>query len=364
MSWRKKLTKDLTTSVPLNRLATPEQISSYIKKIVNAAQYDYNETEAFEVSKVLLNDEINNGAVLGTFINEPSQPILGGVVLPLMPNISNIPLIGEHVVVVEYNGQHYYTSIINRKNNPNENSIPGAAVSYDDNPKYGKTFERKDIRRVEVREGEVVYEGRFGQSIKLGCDHIDNLPMIKIRVGQQTPPEQKGAVVKENIERDGSSIYLLDNGLPFNADIDEEKFDGEQITGKKILIKSNGIFISGRDNLKFRAVNNINVNTPVLDIISTDIKLGSVESTELQPVVKGDQLKEFLEKMIDDIVDGVDAAYGKSSGLYISPPGVQGGPCVATGASTTFKIEMTGLKTSLKVKLNGSGILSKNVKTV
>ena len=363
MAFRKKRTKDISTEIPLSRLATPGQISSYIKKIVNAAQYDFFETEAFEVSKVLLNDEINHGGVLGTFINEPTQEILGGVVLPLMPNITNIPLIGEHVVVVEYNNQHYYTSIINRKNNPNENSIPGAAVTYEDNPKYGKTFERKDIRRVEVREGEVVYEGRFGQSIKLGCDHTDNLPMIKIRVGQQTPPERKGAVVKENIERDGSSIYLLDNGLPYTADIDEEKFDGEQITGKKILIKSNGIFISGRDNLKFRAVNNINVNTPVLDIISTDIKLGSVETTELQPVVRGDQLKEFLEKMIDDIVDGVDKAYASSAKLYITPPGVTGGPCVTAGAESIFKIQMAGLKASLKVKLNGSQILSTKVKT-
>ena len=154
---------------------------------------------------------------------------------------------------------------------------------------------RKDIRHIEMCEGELSFEGRFGHSIKLGCNHGDNSPNIKIRVGQQTPPEKKGAVVKENIERDGSSIYLLENGLPWKSETDEEKFDDEQITGKKILIKSDGIFISGRDNLKLRAVNNINVNTPVLDIISDDIKLGSTESAKLQPLVKGDDLKSILE---------------------------------------------------------------------
>tara|TARA_B100001063_G_C16770780_1_gene561462 strand:+ start:350 stop:1441 length:1092 start_codon:yes stop_codon:yes gene_type:complete len=363
MAFRKKRTKDISTEIPLSRLATPAQISSYIKKIVNAAQYDSFETEAFEVSKVLLNDEINNGAVLGTFINEPSQPILGGVVLPLMPNISNIPLIGEHVVVVEYNGQHYYTSIINRKNNPNENSIPGAAVSYEGNPKYGKTFERKDIRRVEVSEGEVVYEGRFGQSIKLGCDHIDNLPMIKIRVGQQTPPEQKGAVVKENIERDGSSIYLLDNGLPFNADIDEEKFDGEQITGKKILIKSNGIFISGRSNIKLRAVNDINITTPVFNIISTegkpDIKLGSIETAELQPVVRGDDLKTFLDEVIDMIVSEISGVGTEVAKIVGAPTGP-----IGSAAGLTVVGNAAALKVRLKSKINTSPMLSKNVKTV
>ena len=50
MAFRKKRTKDISTEIPLSRLATPAQISSYIKKIVNAAQYDSFETEAFEVS--------------------------------------------------------------------------------------------------------------------------------------------------------------------------------------------------------------------------------------------------------------------------------------------------------------------------
>ena len=35
MAWRRKRTVDTSTSIPLNRLATPTQISSYIKKIVN-----------------------------------------------------------------------------------------------------------------------------------------------------------------------------------------------------------------------------------------------------------------------------------------------------------------------------------------
>ena len=64
MAWRRKRTVDTSTSIPLNRLATPTQISSYIKKIVNSSQYDYNETEAFEVTKVIMNENINHGAVL------------------------------------------------------------------------------------------------------------------------------------------------------------------------------------------------------------------------------------------------------------------------------------------------------------
>ena len=341
MAWRRKRSVDTSTSIPLNRLATPSQISSYIKQIVNASQYDYNETESFEVTEVIMNDSQNHGAVLGTFINNPSQEILGGLVLPLMPNISHIPLIGEHVVVVEYNGQHYYTSIINRKNSINENSIPGT-VTYTPNTKYGKTFKRKDIRRVHVCEGEIVHEGRFGHSIKLGCNHEDNSPNIKIRVGQQTPPEKKGALVRESIERDGSSIYLLENGLPWNSQTDEEKFDGEQITGKKILIKSDGIFISGRDNIKLRCVNNIKITAPNFDINEDEIKLGSIEKIELQPIVRGDELKSFLNDLLTQLNN------------------------VATAMATINQAGGTALTTAvtvLKTKLASNAILSTKVKT-
>ena len=135
MANRRKRAIDSSTSIPLTRVARPEDISSYVKKVINASLYDFYESEAFEVTEVILNDAVNHGAVIGTFIDNPNQPVLGDVVLPLMPNVTNIPVVGEHVVVVEYNGQHYYTSIINRRNSPNENSIPGTGGSYKKNTK-------------------------------------------------------------------------------------------------------------------------------------------------------------------------------------------------------------------------------------
>ncbi len=199
---RKKRTVDTNTSIPLSNVVRKSEISSYVKQLINASQYDFYESEAFEVSKVILNDSINHGGVLGAFINNPTQEIKGGIVLPLMPHVTNIPVFGEHVVVVEYNGQHYYTSIINRYNSANENSMPGVAVPYGENAKYGETFKRQDIRRVKVCEGEIVFEGRFGNTIKLGCNHKNNTPNIRIRAGQQKPPEEIGAVVAENINEE------------------------------------------------------------------------------------------------------------------------------------------------------------------
>jgi hypothetical protein len=308
MSYREKKIVDTSTSIPLGRLARPSEISSYIKKLIKASQYDYHESEAFEVKEVILNEPLNRGSVTGNFINDPNQEILGGVVKPLMPNIVTVPVIGEHVVVIEYNGQHYYTSIINRKGSVNENSIPGASGGYTKNTKYGETFERKKVKPLEIGEGCIAYEGRFGQSIHF--DGHDNVPSIKIRTNID---ESDGEFTTENIDEDDSSIYLTSDGLRGKS------FEGQKIEGKNILIKSDSIFIKG-----------------------DDIRLGSRVDNNLQPVVKGDELVEFLDTLL--------------SKLQLVAPKI-------TGPSSAAGVELTKVVSELKVQLKKKTILSNTVKT-
>ena len=324
MAWKCKKTIDTTTSIPLGRLARPSEISSYIKKLINASQYDYHESEAFEVTEVILNEPLNRGSVRGSFINNPNQEILGGVVKPLMPNVVAVPVIGEHIVVIEYNGQHYYTSIINRKGSINENSIQGATGNYVKDTKYGKTFERKTVKQLEIGEGCILYEGRFGQSVHF--DGHNNVPSIKIRTNID---EGDGDFTSENIDTDDSSIYLTSAGLK------GEKFDNQEIEGKKILIKSDGIFINGRDDIK---------------INSDSVKIGNNAN---QSVVRGDDLKDFLNDLLTDL----DAAFAAGMAA-ITPAGV-----IVTGgipAPAPYKAVIQ----SIKAKLDKSTMLSDKVKTV
>jgi len=356
MAWWRVTRKDVSTSIPFPRVPTQEQISSYIKKVLrNVVAGEFFELETMEVTKTDL-DGWTQGAILGTFINEPTQEILGGAVIPLFPNMKHIPLIGEHVLVGEYNSQHYYFGIVNRKNLINENAQPGIASTNTGLTKYGKTFESKDIRPVKLNEGEIVHNGRFGQSIKLGGYTDNNRPYIKIRCGQRPLSKEErgnyGVPIGEDIERDGSSIYLLDSGLPFNAQTDSEKFDGEQINGKKILIKSDGIFISGRSNLKFKSVNNIKVDAPNFNVSGDEVKLGSIQTAELQPVVKGDELKEFLNSMLTDI-----DLYFTNAMSAITPGGV-----VATGGAAASPVFKAGIA-QIKLKLQSNQMLSTKVKT-
>ena len=153
MAYRRKRRVDTTTSYDTG-VPTFSRIGSMVKKLIASSQYDFFEGEAFEVTEVLLNEPGNRGSVRGTFLNNPNQEILGGVVKSLTPNITTVPVIGEHVVVLEYNRQHYYTSIINRNGSVNENSIPGASGDYVANTKYGETFERKNVQPIFINEGD------------------------------------------------------------------------------------------------------------------------------------------------------------------------------------------------------------------
>ena len=270
-------------------------ISSYVKQLMNRElekfAYSFFGNESFEVKKSFKDNSESYGAVSGNFINNPNKEVLGGVVLPLNPNITNIPLIGEHVSVTEYNGQHYYIGIINRKNSPNENSIPGVAGGYDPDTKYGETFERKDIRRVTVCEGEIVYEGRFGNSIKLGCSHHNNSPNIKIRAGQRTDWNVDDPV-KEDINEDGSSIYLTTD--------ETIRIDGQNISGKNIFVKSDGLhFIARAGNVNVRASKDVVIEGEEVFINAKKagtIKMGDPKAIFI-PTINGQKLFELITSL-------------------------------------------------------------------
>ena len=343
MAYRESNGLEVPSDMKMSRLSTPSQISSYIKKLIKATQYDYRESEALEVSEVLLNDPENRDSIRGTFLVSGEDP---GIVKSLIPHITAVPVVGEHVVCVEYNGQYYYTSIINRKSSINENAISGVSTNFGDNVKFGKNFERKKVKPLRIGEGCILYEGRFGQSIHL--DGHQNKPSIKISTHLDDKP---GGFRGEDIDNDDASIYLISNGV-------SGSFDGQEVKGKKVLIKSDGIFISGRTTgtdskgvVKLRADDNISLDgIESINLKSKAINLGEGQS---QPVVLGDDLEKFLNDMISEL----DSAFRKAM-LMVKPAAPDGG---AT-AAPTFTAAMLGLKR--KLQMQAIKFKSETVKTV
>ena len=369
------------------------KISSYIKQVVKAAAVKHRETEPFVVQETMLYTKEDYekykrtgwildyvpssatlvtpdliGSVQGYFLNNKTKEIKGEYVKPLDPNVSKYPVRWEHVTVVEYNGQHYYKDVINYKNSPNENSAPFQSEWQPMNLKpFGTTFEQQDIRRVKVCEGEIVYEGRFGNSIKLGCNpqvkDKKGKPKltanIKLRVGQtltKSDIHRRGKPVNESIESDAASIYLLENGLPYNARTKTHLFEGEPVKGQKILLRSDGIFISGRTEFRLQVGSFIMIDSPNFSVQADKVNLGSRQSIDTQPVVKGEDLKEFLDELLTDL----DLAFATAMAT-ITPAGV-----IVTGgmaAPAPYKASIQAIKAKLKAKLLANKILSTKVRT-
>ena len=209
MSYHKQLYPDKRTSNSGNLARYNDQLNSYVSGRIQSAQTEFFEYEEFEVTEV--SDTIYGG-VLGVFtgdINGVNREIKGDVVLPLYPNIIQIPLVGERIEVVEYSGQHYYSGVINRTNKPNENAI----ANYSEGSKYGETFERKDVKHIKINEGDIVFNGRFNSGIVLGSD--DNKAVTKIVVGHRNITDN---LYSQNIDSDDSSIYLLSDGTSTRLD--------------------------------------------------------------------------------------------------------------------------------------------------
>jgi len=318
-------------NISFGRLPTPSQISSYIKQCIDASQYDFHETEAFEVTGVITDDPLNRGSVTGTFINDPSQPAV--ILRPVQTAVLTVPVVGEHVNASEYNGQHFYTAILNRKGNVTENSMPGISGTYDPKTTYSAdgTFKTKPVRPIQISEGCTLFEGRMGQSIHFDRNKKNNSPNIKLRANDIDTSEMK----PENIDTDDSSIYLISNGVPFQ----QTTFDGEEIKGKKILIKSDGIFIKGND-----------------------IRLGSGVSGNLEPVVKGNELKKLLDVVFEGTISTNEQAI-KTNTVEIVVK-TNAGDVKGSAELTQTNIELQKQNTKLTDAINNSSYLSDKVKTV
>ena len=291
-------TLDVPVDTKLSRLSTPLQISNYMKKHQKALESEYHETDRLEVKEVIRNKPGVRLGVRGLLINGKSDP---GLVIPAQTHTTVVPLVGEHVNVIEREGVVYFTDIANRKGSLNENSIPGVVGDYNQTTQYGKDFRRKEVPPISVGEGCIVHEGRFGQTIHF--DGHDNTPKIKISTHELSSLSTR----EENIDSDDSSIYLLSRGM-------RDKFDGDTIEGKKVLIQSDGIFIKGRQEVR--------INAPNLSVIGDEVKLGSRDAT--QAVVLGDELKKILEdiasvlKLLPVAIDNTQSPLSAKDPLMVS----------------------------------------------
>jgi hypothetical protein len=366
------------------------------------------------VTDIVLNDEHNlfdtvgkyNG--LGTITFEINGEVSStrDFAKPLTPQSSYFPLINELVLLFlipdtnigksKDSKSYYYLNIINLWNNPHHNAYPDPEEYNTPNQQqntlndYKKTDggivrrvtdnstdirlntknnnsqvtfkEEINIHPLKCFTGDLLNQGRFGNSIRLGStNQYINLksevtssnnwssnkengtttgsPIIMIRNGQSVNPSLPSwEPITENINNDKSSIYLTSNQLidinpsskeysSYTESAKETPTSPSKYKSNQVIInsgrllfnsKTDHILLSSQRTINFNAQKGFNFDTPsnfVIDV-GTTIKLG--DKTAKESLILGDT---FLRNL-DFVIEGIEILCKALGSSTIWPAGV------------------------------------------
>ena len=325
---------------------------------------------------------------------------------PYFPNFKHYPLIGEIVPIIQLPAPtigidattdtvSYYLPPTNIWNTVHHNAypyLPGLPPSQQksysqsevgsfakDSPKqseveFGKTFiQRDNIRDLLAFEGDVIVEGRWGNTIRLGSTVTNRSntwssigtcgdPIIIIRNGQNQPnttPTQQPEV--EDINKEGSSLYLTSTqAIPLQTPTAEathssgkssyHKFyptppsqynKGTQaiISGDRVVInaKNDHVLMDAGLTLSFNAQKGFNFDTPKNFVVKTGTTIRLGKEFAPHPLVKGDKMVDLLDSLINEL------SKFATTFQSIPVPGMEG----VKAASTILVPKLTELKASL-----------------
>jgi len=355
------------------------------------------------------------GTIFYNSVTDPTtQNNTGNQAKPAFSNIKQFPLINEIVYLFslplpnsqeEFDSQgNYYFTPINIWNSQHHNAVPnGLVLNAEQAPDYqqtqagnvrrvqddgteiflGNTFiEEPNIHPLLPFEGDLIYEGRWGNSIRFSSTVTGSSndwsvtgsngdPITIIRNGQNPNIPTDGWVpTVENINGDLSSIYLTSTQkLPlqasstnYNSYSSNPPTTPNQFTGKQLILNSgrlvfntttDHLLLSSKKSINLNAIEGVYLDTPSVVLNSTSIKLGSKDATE--SLMLGDKTVALLSDMLDQLISVVN-----DLGQLAAKPIVGGAApdpkLIATTARAKIKL------TNSKNKLNT--LLSKQNKTI
>jgi len=343
------------------------------------------------------------------------------IAIPFLPNIKQYPLINELTYVIFLPGANitenpnssvaYYFPPSNVWNSQHHNAVPvspnlteaedrdyvsttsGSYRRVTDNSTdifLGKTFDEKtDIHSLLPYEGDVIHEGRWGNSIRLGstvgnsfipngwsngANYENGDPIIIIRNGQATYTSDPWVPVTEDINNDKSSIYLTSNQqLPlFPANINNFSFSKStppinvgQYEGNQIILnsgrlvfnaKSDSILLLASKAIQLSCGETLGVDAKQISLTANKVYLGSsegVEGTKIQSVVLGENLNFVL---------GDIAVFLQTLNIAFKTATDSNGASIVSLQSIACDAET--LSNDLLNIVNGKNLLSKTVKTI
>lgn len=336
---------------------------------VNQALNQMSIIKAVRVYSIVLDEthprfkELGGWDALGTVeyvsvINPQPGPNLP-TARPLLSNVKQYPLLNEIIYIISLpntnigkitsNKSQYYINTVALWNHPHHNAYPSDSneqpltqqkdyiqtelentSKITDQPLViglGKTFiERSNIHPLLPFEGDMIYEGRWGNSIRIGSTvqktpnnwsttGSNGDPIMIFRNGQGTQTDEGWVPTIEDINNDDSSIYLTSTqNIPLKASSTSynsysippetpNEFSGKQViinSGRLVFNSTNDhILLSSNKSVGLNAINSINIDTPLTVIQSDEVLLGSKNATE--PMLKGNLLINELQSLLNQI---------------------------------------------------------------
>ena len=288
---------------------------------LNSNTYIYSDSNNYEITVKTYTDFYNRTDVRA---------------IPLNSNIKQIPLIGEHVLLVQGLSaenttetsypQWYYVASFSLNSNINANLLQGVVPT--NIPYVPKTsFVESAISPLQPYEGDILVEGRFGNSIRLGSSinggeysiqpkysGINGSPIIILSNGKQY---NRNSYIVEDIVSDESSIYLTSTQTIPTLQLGDKNSPNSLscfLPNESQFSKSQ--FIGTADRVILKAKTDVVViDSPRAIILNTtgDIKLGNDEASS--NMVHGDVLLNILQKILNQLSSPIQC--GTMVGTFI-----------------------------------------------
>jgi hypothetical protein len=374
----------------------------------------YNENKNFDT-----NDIRFLGAV--EFKRE-SSIALEGYAFPFDKNNMTYPILGETVLILNINNDYFWlpysnnhypnyredykVSEIGKEKEISKNTTQSKSKDYKETKTTGTPNQKptqtqssakkykvnEKIKFLNPKEGDTILSGRVGNSIRFSEFHLTedgktSSPSIFIRNKQNPELDDKkiGELVEEDINKDGTSIYIVSNKVkvPFKEEIKKEKkafkgypssadFKGDQIfvnsdrivlsaKAKEFIIFGKGntgvitdgnysidaekeIYIHNKKNVTIHSegANQIFLNSENGKIFLGKDKGAGDAGADVQKMVLGGELVKVMEELIDAITKQV----------YLTPAGPS-----STGPTNVS--QFMSIKSKLKTIQSAKNFLSK-----
>lgn len=257
-------------------------------------------------------------------------------VIPSNNNIKQIPVIGENVLLYQgysnktsYNNREqkwYYLTTLGIQSNINNNILPTITANFTPD----KDFIDTSVTAVQPYVGDILIEGRWGNTIRLGSTNSNSDKYYKqspwkgdtvtdpiITLSTRKPIQPSDAYDIENLQNDQSSLYLTSTqkfpklllGAPSNKNSlscyhpSESEFSKSQ-------------FIGVADRIVLKAKTDIAViDSPSAILLNTtgEVKLGNDNANE--SMVHGDVLLNILQKILNQLNSPIQC--GTMTGTFL-----------------------------------------------